>query len=67
MTPKAIFNDYQINITELAKTLGVTRACVYKWHESKNGIPAERCIQIEKITGIPRCKLRPDLWGYANA
>jgi len=35
---------------------------IYKWKSSERGIPAERAIEIEEITGIKRARLRPDLW-----
>jgi len=42
---------------KLAKAIGLSRAAVYKWQR----IPAERVVDVEKATGIPREKLRPDL------
>ena len=38
--------------------LGVTRQSVWKW----DVIPAERCADIEAMSGIPRHKLRPDVF-----
>lgn len=40
--------------------LGVARRTVFLWKQS--GIPAERVPEIEAATGIPRQRLRPDLW-----
>lgn len=65
MTPKTVWSG--VNISQLSKDLGLSRQAVYKWQWNAKGIPAERCLEIEKLTGIPRCQLRPDLWGYANA
>lgn len=47
----------------LANKLGITRGAVTSW--KKTGIPAERCIQIEKMTGgkITRQEMRPDMFG----
>jgi len=45
-------------LAEVARALGLTRAAVVKWTE----VPAERVIEIERITGIPREALRPDLY-----
>lgn len=47
-----------INRSELARQLGLTRATLYNWER----VPAERVVEVEKITGIPRTKLRPDLY-----
>jgi DNA-binding transcriptional regulator YdaS (Cro superfamily) len=45
---------------ELARCLGVDKGTVSKWNRGL--IPAERIVEIERITGIPREKLRPDLF-----
>jgi len=42
----------------LARALGIDRASVCGWAE----IPAKRIIQIERLTGVPREELRPDLY-----
>ena len=60
MTPPCIWNE--INVSRLAKSLDVARMTIYKWKSSERGIPAERAIEIEEITGIKRARLRPDLW-----
>jgi DNA-binding transcriptional regulator YdaS (Cro superfamily) len=43
---------------KVAHGLGLTRASVVKWQR----VPAERVVEIERISGIPREKLRPDLY-----
>jgi DNA-binding transcriptional regulator YdaS (Cro superfamily) len=43
---------------KVAQGLGLTRASVVKWQQ----VPAERVVDIERITGIPRELLRPDLF-----
>jgi DNA-binding transcriptional regulator YdaS (Cro superfamily) len=45
-------------LAKVAYGLGLTRAAVLKWQE----VPAERVVDIERISGIPREKLRPDLY-----
>jgi len=45
-------------ITWLAPRLGLGQPALSNW----SVIPAERAREIEKITGIPRYLLRPDLW-----
>lgn len=48
----------------LAKRLGITQGAISQW--LKRGVPPERCKAVEKITGIPREKLRPDIYGRVN-
>lgn len=45
---------------ELANRLGLSRQAVYKWLEA--GVPVERCGEIERLTGVPRHELRPDIF-----
>lgn len=40
--------------------LGVSRRTVFIWKQQ--GVPAERAPAVEAATGIPRQRLRPDLW-----
>lgn len=47
-------------VTALAKSLGLSRAAIYRWRKR---IPAERLVDIEAATGITRKELRPDLYG----
>lgn len=42
----------------LAKALGITDSAIPQWSK----VPAERIIEIERATGIPRETLRPDLY-----
>lgn len=44
----------------LAKQLQVTRGAVTHW---KTRIPISRVVEIERITGISRTILRPDVFG----
>lgn len=48
-------------LAQLASKLGIARQAIYQWKR----VPAERCVDIERITGIPRAELRPDLFGEA--
>ncbi|RTL07348.1 hypothetical protein EKK58_02215 [Candidatus Dependentiae bacterium] len=45
---------------QLARLCGVTQPSVMKWLHTN--CPAERAVQIENITGVPRESIRPDLW-----
>ena len=53
-----------INQAGLAGKLGITRQAVNQW-KRKGQIPVERVREIERITGIPRVELRPDIYGDA--
>lgn len=46
------------SINALARTLGIDPAAVSRWHR----IPAARVIQVERVTGVRREILRPDLY-----
>ena len=50
----------KIRQADLAAQLGVQPPAVSKWEKGR--IPAERVLDIERITGIPRHDLRPDLY-----
>lgn len=47
-----------ISRVELARRLGITSQAISQWKK----IPAERVVDIEAVTGIPREQLRPDLY-----
>jgi hypothetical protein len=44
---------------ELARRIGVVQSAIHKW---ATRIPADRVLDIERASGIPREKLRPDLY-----
>ena len=45
-------------IPGLAARLKIKRQAIYQWDE----IPTKRIVEIEKITGVDRSILRPDLY-----
>ena len=49
-------------MAQLAEKLGIARQAIYQWSR----IPAERVVEVERITGVPRVELRPDLFGDAT-
>ncbi len=48
---------------KVAHDLGLTRAAVLKWKK----VPGERVVEVERITGIPREQLRPDIFRKPEA
>lgn len=54
-------------IVKLSLALGLSRAAASQWRR----VPAERVLEVERITGIPKEILRPDLYpvqpGYTGA
>lgn len=47
------------NLTALAEALRMTIQAVSQWNE----IPAERCQDVHRVTGVPLHELRPDIYG----
>ena len=58
-TIKAI--DAAGGLQPMAAKLGVTYQAVQKWRNS--GIPVTRVLDVERITGISRHEIRPDIFG----
>lgn len=50
-------------VVALARELGIKHTALYSWKR----VPAERVLEIERITGISRHTLRPDVYGEAAA
>jgi DNA-binding transcriptional regulator YdaS (Cro superfamily) len=44
---------------ELARKLGISRAAVAQWKQ----VPIQRVAEVERITGVSRYRLRPDIFG----
>lgn len=42
----------------IATELGITHSAVSQWRR----VPADRVLEVERITGIPRHELRPDIY-----
>lgn len=51
---------------ELARRLGVVPMTVTQW-KKRGQVPAERCLDVESVTGVSRHALRPDVFGPAPA
>ena len=52
---------------KLAQDLSVSKAAVSHWRHGRYRVPADRCIDIERVTGgaVTRYDLRPDVFGPA--
>jgi len=50
-------------LSKLATALGITPGAISQWDR----VPAERVLDVERITGIPRHALRPDLYPAPEA
>ncbi len=46
---------------KLAVLMGVSSMAVSKWTKN-DSVPTERVLTIEKLTGVPRYELRPDIY-----
>jgi DNA-binding transcriptional regulator YdaS (Cro superfamily) len=46
------------NQNRLAIALGIDRQAVNRWRV----VPYKRTLEVERLTGVPRTKLRPDLY-----
>jgi DNA-binding transcriptional regulator YdaS (Cro superfamily) len=47
-------------LKRLSEQLGVNRITLWRW--AKDKVPAEKVVELERETGIPRRELRPDLF-----
>lgn len=63
MKPIAELRQYRDGKTleDAAKSLGVNKTTLLRWEDGSVQIPAERVIEVERVTGISRHVLRPDL------
>ena len=63
MSTQTLYQQLQtrgLTAADLARLVGVDKATVSRWHWRQ--VPAERVIQVERASGIPRQLLRPDLY-----
>ncbi len=52
--------DNKLSLERFGSMFGVMKTTVRYWEQK--GVPPERCAEIEKATGIPKKKLRPDIF-----
>ena len=48
--------------TKLAAHLNITQGAVNHWIRRKSKVPAQYVLKIEKLTGISRYEIRPDVF-----
>jgi hypothetical protein len=60
----ALLAERNIRPSALARKCEVDKSTVTRWDE--RGVPLVRVFQVEKETGIPREKLRPDFFEAAQ-
>ena len=53
---------FGLSKAEIGRRMGVSRPTVSNWFRGVMLIPAERLIELERVSGIPREQLRPDLY-----
>lgn len=49
-------------VVALSRELGIKHTALYSWTR----VPAERVLEIERITGISRHEIRPDIFGQPD-
>lgn len=57
------FNAEHGRRVKLALALGITPGAISQWER----VPSDRILDIERITGISRIQLRPDLYAEQRA
>lgn len=55
-----LLRDKGMRLSDLAKALRINKSLPTRW--SRKRVPAERVIEVEKATGIPRQEIRPDIY-----
>jgi DNA-binding transcriptional regulator YdaS (Cro superfamily) len=60
-TPMQLAIDAVGGVQQLAKLCKVTYQAVQKW-QSSGRPPAERVLEVERLTGVSRHDLRPDIY-----
>lgn len=51
-----------INRRQLAKRLGISAQAISQWRR----VPVERVLEVERLTGVSRHELRPDIYPLAH-
>lgn len=62
---KALLRSRQKRLTDLARDLALNKSTVTRWAQTR--VPSECVIAVERVTGIPRQSIRPDLYPAPEA
>jgi transcriptional regulator with XRE-family HTH domain len=49
-----------LRLADLAKLTGLEKSTITRWDQGR--VPAERVLEVEQLTGIPRGEIRPDIY-----
>jgi DNA-binding transcriptional regulator YdaS (Cro superfamily) len=58
----AILAEHSVSPADIMTSLGVSKFALYKWRTGACRPHPAHAVEIEEKFGIPRHKLRPDLW-----
>ena len=47
--------------SELARKLDIRQQAISQW-VARGRVPAERVLEVERVTGVPRQQIRPDIY-----
>ena len=56
----ALLASRQIKMADLARDLKLNKSSITMWAQRR--VPAERVLEVEKLTGISRHEIRPDIY-----
>lgn len=57
---------HNMTLAELGRLVGVSRGTVFRWEDGSRSVSIKRLGKVAEVTGIPREKLRPDIFGDAQ-
>lgn len=71
MAQDTAFSDFRkaradLTLDGVAALFNVDRTTILRWEKGEPPIPVKRLDEVEKVTGIPRKRLRPDIFGSAQ-
>lgn len=61
--PHDLFTERKVRSSHIARELGLTHGTISQW----KAVPVHHVLDVERLTGIPRHELRPDIYPPADA